>query len=162
MINSSPEIYTAPETYPKTYNYRSMFLAGSIEMDNAEDWQQRFIKEFEGNRHYSTLRIFNPRREQWDSSWDQNINSKNFYEQVTWELDALDNSDVIAMYFDPDTKSPISLMELGLYSEKKKLAVCCPDGFWRKGNVDIVCQRYNIPVFTDWNTWIVELKRKLK
>ena len=49
------------------------------------------------------------------------------------------------MYFDPNTKSPISLLELGLFAQSKKLIVCCPEGFWRKGNVDIVCDRYNIP-----------------
>ena len=48
------------------------------------------------------------------------------------------------MYFDPKTKSPISLLELGLFSRSDKLMVICPDGFWRKGNVDIVCEKYNI------------------
>jgi hypothetical protein len=24
------------------------------------------------------------------------------------------------------------------------MIVCCPEGFWRKGNVDIVCSRYNV------------------
>lgn len=63
---------------------------------------------------------------------------------ITWELDALDLADFIIMYFDPATKSPISLLELGLYSSTGKLVVCCPDGFWRKGNVDIVCKRLGI------------------
>ena len=48
------------------------------------------------------------------------------------------------MYFDPKTKSPISLLELGLFAKSGKLVVCCPDGFWKKGNVDIVCQRYKV------------------
>lgn len=48
------------------------------------------------------------------------------------------------MYFDPSTKSPISLLELGLYARAGKMIVCCPDGFWRKGNVDIVCFRHKI------------------
>lgn len=25
-----------------------------------------------------------------------------------------------------------------------QVIVCCPEGFWRKGNVDIVCQRYGV------------------
>lgn len=52
-------------------------------------------------------------------------------------------ADLIVMYFDPTTKSPISLLELGLHA-KDNLVVLCPEGFWRKGNVDIVCQYYNI------------------
>jgi hypothetical protein len=56
----------------------------------------------------------------------------------------LEKADKIIMYFDPKTKSPISLLELGLFSRSDKLMVICPDGFWRKGNVDIVCEKYNI------------------
>jgi hypothetical protein len=48
------------------------------------------------------------------------------------------------MYFDPATKSPISLLELGLFAKTGKLIVCCSEGFWRKGNVDIVCKRYGV------------------
>lgn len=48
------------------------------------------------------------------------------------------------MYFDPKTKSPISLLELGLFARTGKLIVVCPKGFWRKGNVDIVCKRYEV------------------
>jgi hypothetical protein len=48
------------------------------------------------------------------------------------------------MYFDPTTKSPISLLELGLHARTGKLIVCCPEPFWRKGNVDIVCKSYDI------------------
>jgi hypothetical protein len=56
----------------------------------------------------------------------------------------MENADLIALYFDPKTKSPISLLELGLFANSKKLVVCCPEGFWRKGNVDVVCERYGI------------------
>jgi hypothetical protein len=48
------------------------------------------------------------------------------------------------MYFDPNTKSPISLLELGLFAKSGKMIVCCPNGFWRKGNVDIVSQPHGI------------------
>ena len=118
----------------------SVFLAGSIEMGKAEDWQKKVEELFSD----TDIVIFNPRRDDWDSSWEQTIDNPDFFGQVTWELDALDVADFILMYFDPATKSPISLMELGLYASTKKLIVVCPDGFWRKGNVDIVCQRYNI------------------
>jgi len=48
------------------------------------------------------------------------------------------------MHFSPETKSPISLLELGLYANSDKLIVSCPAGYWRKGNVDIICERYGI------------------
>jgi hypothetical protein len=58
------------------------------------------------------------------------------------------------MYFSPETKSPISLLELGLYANSGKLVVYCPEGFWRKGNVDIVCEKYFIPNFDNWDKLI--------
>lgn len=58
------------------------------------------------------------------------------------------------MYFDPNTKSPISLLELGLYATSKKLHVICPEGFWRKGNVDIICKKYDIPLYETINEFI--------
>jgi hypothetical protein len=46
---------------------------------------------------------------------------------------------VICVYFDPKGQSPITLLELGLFHDKD-IIVCCPEGFWRKGNVDVnVC-----------------------
>jgi hypothetical protein len=66
------------------------------------------------------------------------------------------------MYFDPNTKSPISLLELGLFASSKKLIVCCPDGFWRKGNVRIVCELYNIPLFNDYDQWMAAIQEKLE
>ena len=116
-------------------------MAGSIEMGNAENWQEKIVNTFKDKSYI----FLNPRRDDWDSSWEQKIENLQFNEQVTWELNALDSSDVIIMYFDPNTKSPISLLELGLHATSKKLIVCCPEGFWRKGNVDIVCERYGIP-----------------
>lgn len=46
---------------------------------------------------------------------------------------------------DPTTKAPITLLELGLFATSGKLVVCCPEGYFRKGNVDIVCRRHGIP-----------------
>ena len=45
------------------------------------------------------------------------------------------------------SKSPITLMELGLFAKSKKLFVVCPDEFYRSGNVQIVCNKYNIPLY---------------
>jgi len=140
-------VYKAPEQYPKLGNDKIyIFLAGSIEMGKAEDWQTK-ITEFVDKNH-PDAHLLNPRRDDWDSSWEQTIKNKQFREQVEWELDALDEADVIVMHFDPKTKSPISLLELGLHANTgKKMVVSCPDGFWRKGNVEIVCNKYNIPLY---------------
>ena len=124
-------------------NKKSIFLAGSIEMGLAEDWQKE-LGEWLIDKNYN---IFNPRRADWDSSWCQTYEDPNFSQQVKWEMNALEKSDYIIMYLDPQTKSPISLLELGLHASSKKLFVVCPDGFWRKGNVEVVCSLYDIPLF---------------
>lgn len=72
------------------------------------------------------------------------MSNEYFVEQVEWELNALDKADYIFMYFDPNTKSPISLLELGLYASSKKLLVYCPQEFWKSGNIYMVMRKYNI------------------
>jgi hypothetical protein len=117
-----------------------IFLAGSIEMGKASRWQgdvEAAIGDADGT-------LLNPRRDHWDPAWILSIEGPQFREQVEWELRGLELADVILMYFDPQTRSPITLLELGLSAASGKLIVCCPAGFWRKGNVDIVCRRYGI------------------
>lgn len=116
-----------------------VFLAGSIEMGAAELWQDRAVKMLEGTRWVA----INPRRDDWDSSWEQKASNPKFREQVEWELRGLNRAQAIILYFDPATKAPISLLELGLFA-RRKIVVVCPEGFWRKGNVDIVCEHWNI------------------
>jgi hypothetical protein len=141
-------IITAPEPLPNSRVNRmvprSVFLAGSIEMGKATDWQSGVEKYLDDRK----VTVFNPRRKDWDSSWTQEASNKQFSDQVNWELTALDISSCIFLYFDPATKSPISLLELGLFAHSNKIIVGCPDGFYRKGNVQIVCNRYKIPFFT--------------
>jgi hypothetical protein len=130
----------APNDLINKIGYIKVFLAGSIEMGKAEDWQKKIVKTLSDKPFI----FLNPRRNDWDSSWEQTIENPEFKLQVTWELTGLEMADVIVMYFDPETKSPISLLELGLHARTKKLIVVCPEGFWRKGNVDVVCEKYGI------------------
>lgn len=135
-----------------------MFLAGSIEMGLAENWQEKIENLL---ADYKKVCIFNPRRDDWDSSWEQDETNPQFNYQVNWELDRLEESDLIFMYFDPKTKSPITLMELGAFSKHKNIMVCCPKGFWKRGNVQIICTRNNIPFYNNIDEAIGALLTKL-
>lgn len=130
----------APNEVILDTEYVNIFLAGSIEMGVAEKWQEKVIAALSDK----PIRFLNPRRDDWDSSWSQDINNDAFVEQVVWELTSLEMAQIVIMYFDPNTKSPISLLELGLHAKEQKLVVLCPEGFWRKGNVDVVCEYYSI------------------
>ncbi len=118
----------------------TVFLAGSIEMGNARDWQSIAIEAL--SDHASV--IYNPRRLDWNPEWEQSIEHVEFNNQVNWELDMIYRSDLVLLNLEPETKSPISLMELG--NRTYHIHVVCPPGFWRKGNVDIFCERNRIPL----------------
>ena len=132
------DVIKAPDDY-RNAPHPWIYLAGSIEMGKAEDWQTRVITLLE--QRPGTL--LNPRRDDWEKNWTQSADNPKFREQVEWELKAQEDADLIFCYFSPGTYSPISLLELGLFYSK--MVVCCPKGFWRKGNVDIVCKRYKVP-----------------
>jgi len=65
------------------------------------------------------------------------------------------------MYFDPATHAPITLCELGLLARSGRLLVACPDGYFRKGNVEVVCARYSVPLLPDLATLIAALRARL-
>ena len=129
-----------------------IFLCGSIEMGKAENWQKIIV----GALSPFDVLILNPRRDDWDNSWIQSIENKQFREQVEWELKAQEDADIIVINFDPTTKSPITLLELGLFHNKKML-VSCPKEYFRRGNVEIVCKRYNIAFYENIFQIIKEL-----
>ena len=136
----------------------SLFAAGSIEMGVAEAWQQRLADAL---ADMDRLLYLNPRRDDWDKTWKQTKDFPQFNEQVTWELQGQETADVIAMYFDPATKSPITLLELGLFVEKN-LVVFCPEGYFRKGNVDIVCERYDVAQADSWDDFVAKVRSALE
>ena len=155
-MNKAIEVQ-APNSVSIDKEYINVFLAGSIEMGVAEHWQKKVIDALSDK----PIRFLNPRRQDWDSSWSQDIHNDQFVEQVVWELSSLELAQIVIMYFDPNTKSPISLLELGLHAKEQKLIVLCPEGFWRKGNVDVVCEYYGINQVDTFEELIDFLKKHI-
>lgn len=137
---STSTVITSPEPLPEADGRLRVFLGGSIEMGAARDWQSEIIEALQ----LAPVVLLNPRRADWDPAWLPSADNPEFRRQVEWELHALDNADIIVMYLAPGTKSPVSLMELGLHAQSDKVILYCPDGFWRKGNVDITAEYYDI------------------
>ncbi len=126
---------------PAPFRRFTVFLAGSIEMGKATDWRG----ELAGMLSDCDAVLLNPWRDDWDDSWEQNIEDKNFREQVEWELSGIREADLVVIHFDPGSTAPITLLELGIATRHPSLAVVhCPEGFWRKGNVDVVCECFGI------------------
>ena len=133
-----------------------VFLAGSIEMGAADDWQAKLAGALPAG-----VVAINPRRVDWDSSWRQSIDEPLFREQVEWELDGLDRADLIAMWFEPATRSPITLLELGLHARSGKLVIGCPHGFWRRGNLEVVAARHAITLVDTWDAFVAAVRARL-
>jgi hypothetical protein len=153
----------APKRLPGTiFSKTRIFMGGSIEMGMAEKWQDRLKNDL---KQYDII-LLNPRRDDWDSTIEQRESEPRFAEQVHWELDNLEECDIIIFYFDPNTKSPITLMELGLFAKAEAfgqdIVVCCPDGFWRKGNVEVVCTRNAIKLTNSYDELLSHLIQLLR
>lgn len=153
-------IFKPPQHLPnraaaQIFGLKSVFLAGSIDLGVAVDWQAYATgKLLEDTR----MMVLNPRRDNWDWSIEQRMHNPAFKEQVDWELDGLDHADAILMHFDKDSKSVITLLELGLCADTDNLVISCPDGFYRKGNVEIVADRYGIPLYDNLDAAIQHVK----
>jgi len=144
-------------------NSVKVFLAGSIEMGKAIDWQTAVSDKLNSLSSLGGfITIFNPRRDSWDLSWEQAENNPEFRNQVNWELNKLEDSHIIFLNFVEDTMSPISLLELGHFASSGKLIVCAPKEFYRRGNVEIVCSRMGIPLFENFEDALSSLSSRIE
>jgi hypothetical protein len=134
-----------------------LFLAGAIDRGRAEAWQDRAAAGF------SDLpgSVLNPRRADWDDSWGADLDDPRFAAQVTWELEGLDDADLIACWLPAASAAPVSLMEIGLHARRGRLAVGCQDGFHRIGNVRAICQRYAVPLLASLDDLIALTRHRL-
>jgi hypothetical protein len=135
-----------------------LFLAGSIDSGTAEDWQALVVDRL---RDLNAV-VFNPRRATWTPGASTESEPEEMRLQINWELDAIEHSDLMAFYFAPGTKAPISLLELGLIAQRKQAIVCCPHGFWRKTNVDVICDRFEIQQVDSLEDLVNEIKERVR
>lgn len=154
-LNTANNIIYAPSSNKCKSNTIKVFLAGTIDDGKSDNWQKQICKKFINNDNFS---ILNPRRDKWDAS----LGSKEVIRQIKWEHKRMDEADFIIMNILPKSKSPISLMEIGMYCQSKKLIVFCTDNFYRWENVKCVCDKYGIKLFeTNKTEDIVEQILKL-
>ncbi|KAI0376432.1 hypothetical protein F5Y04DRAFT_210031 [Hypomontagnella monticulosa] len=141
QIHPQNQVIFAPSREPHRGN-KSIFLAGTTTKADERNWREVLTESLAD----LPLTIINPYRKDWDSSWREDITCAPFREQTEWELDMQDQADIMVIYFHPITEAPISLLELGLCARAKKAIVVCPQGYKKRGNVQIVCQRYGLEI----------------
>ena len=138
----------------------NVFLAGTIDLGNSVDWQTLLAQELEQRFADTALNVYSPRRAEWFGT--PTTDNPEFIRQVVWEMDNLEAADIIVMRMLADSKSPVSLLELGLHAHSGKLIVFCEDGFWRKGNVDLTCWRHAIAQVDSTAALLDELRSRIE
>lgn len=117
-----------------------IFLSGTDDTEcspNWHDWVAQWLQNL-------PVTVFNPRGNGFNpksSKYTRNL-------LVDWEMDYINVADLIILYFYPGTLSTTSLLMLALYiGSKKSIVVCCPNGYWKKKAVQVLCQRGSIALF---------------
>lgn len=136
-----------PQEIARDRSFTKIFLAGTIDMGNSRDWQLEIYDRF--SRMNGRYILFNPRQEHWDASRPGEMDY-----QVRWELDHLEEADMIIMYILGSSKSPISLLEMGLHARGGKMIVICEEDFYRYDNVHITCDYYDVPFYSDLDSFL--------
>ena len=132
--------------YPDTENkdldeavYQKIFLAGTIDMGKSVDWQKATCDWFRALPEGRYL-LFNPRR-------DKGLSGEH-----------LEKADLIIMNILASSKSPITLLEMGLFMRSGKLRVICEPGFYRYDNVRLTCARYGIPLYQNMDDFLKTMR----
>lgn len=105
----------------------SVFLAGSINNGQAEDWQNSVVSVAQSLWLETDLTIYNPRRDQWSEDHEN--------EQMAWTLPLLKTVDYIIMHLTSDGGSPISTLELGMFISDPRLYLSVHDSYTRKETI---------------------------
>lgn len=145
--------------YPTT----SIFLAGATNVA----WRETFLAGLRGlhstgETPYPSTTVYDPFQPNWTADWKEDLGDGRFKRQLEWELEKQDNAAIVAVFFDGRSQSPVSLLEFGLCARSGKAVVGCDRGFWKRGNVQAVCQRYGVPMADDLNGLVTLVLDKLK
>lgn len=147
----------APKRVPTSIEKPKIFLAGSIEQGKAIEWQKDVVQSLVP---YNVM-VLNPRRTNWNASWKDG--DKNITRQINWELSGINMSDAVFFYFDPNTLSPITLLEFGkCIAWDVKRFIVCPKGYWRRQNVLVTAKWHHERIYDSLDQGIDELVKWCK
>jgi len=118
-------------------NKKLLFLAGSIDLDLPGNW-----RAVVSNKLSDTFDFIDPTTPQHNT-----MSQRQWDEHVLWELKAMEKTNVILMNLLPEAKSPISLIETGLYVRSQKMIVSCPLDFYKRNYLEELCRFYNTPIY---------------
>jgi len=150
-------VITAPEEIDLENTDFKLYLGGSIDKKYGSPWHRNIISFISSKLgRESKLTIYNPKREEWDKDWP--ADSKVIDEQALWELKAMEHADLIFMFFESSCSSSVGMMQLGLNAKEGKLVVVCERHFWKKRDVDVICETYGVPRYDSIAVGIGEVR----
>ncbi|GAB5417556.1 MAG: hypothetical protein Crog4KO_08280 [Crocinitomicaceae bacterium] len=133
-------VYTSEMPLPKKSSDKSfVFLAGSMGKDEHGTWRERIMSDLSGKFLFLDPTCHN----------HASLDADGMKKHIQWELDAMEMADTILLHFLPESESPISLVELGLYTFTDKLIVVCPKEFYKYNYLYVLCEKYNTPFLED-------------
>ena len=145
----------APNPVPREARWKTrLFLGGAIDMGKAEDWQRRLVKDLE----LHDVVLLNPRRNDFQVDAVQSKDNPYFREQVEWELRMQEQSDLCVYYIPAGTMSRITLLEIGLFCKDQPHVICCPEGFDRKGNIDVTSEYFDFNLVHSYEEMVKYIK----
>lgn len=147
-LEIQPRMEEPSEEEIRSGYYVTIFLAGTIDMGNSENWQSALVETFSSSEGRYIL--YNPRRDTFTSTPEE------MEYQVNWELDHLEKSQIIIMNILGSSNSPVTLLEMGLFMKSGKLLVACEPDYYRHSNVLLTCARYNVPLYPSLQSLIQE------
>ncbi len=129
-------IYTSEMPLPKKNSDKLfVFLAGSMGGDENGTWRERIMSDLRDEFVFLDPTCHN----------HASLDADGMKKHIQWELDAMELADSILLRFLPESESPISLIELGLYTFTDKLIVVCPKAFYKYNYLNVLCEKYNTP-----------------
>ncbi|CAM1505835.1 Fc.00g114720.m01.CDS01 [Cosmosporella sp. VM-42] len=149
-LGSKFQVITAPDRLPVTGEI-TIFLAGTTTDTGDGDWREFLMDALSD----FPITFFDPKRNDWDSTWKEDLSDERWAEQVQWEMDMQAKADVVVFFFHSATLAPVSMLELGLCAERA--VVCALDGYSKRGNVQAVCERFQSPFVST----LAELQAKM-
>ncbi|OTA00723.1 hypothetical protein A9Z42_0009830 [Trichoderma parareesei] len=146
---------------PDSTSRKAIFLAGTTSPTGEPDWRQTLTRALLN----LSITIYNPKRDDWDSTWREDFSDDRWAEQVQWELEMQDKADIVVVFFHGVSPAPISLLELGLCVRSGRAIVCALEGYPKRGNVEAVCRRYGAKLVSsedDLRDAVIERLKQLK
>uniref|UniRef100_L7J460 Uncharacterized protein n=1 Tax=Pyricularia oryzae (strain P131) TaxID=1143193 RepID=L7J460_PYRO1 len=123
---------------------RIVYLAGSTTGSGTADWREALV----GSLAHLPVTWVDPSRPEWDESWREDYDHEPFREHVKWELDMKRRADLVVVHLAASSRPSDGLLELGeMAGARRRCKVVCENGYQKRGDVVMLCQRHEIAVF---------------